>query len=411
MVLLWVSASRAQKKKKWQISPSLSFYEHYSDNLQLTCDSCGDAISGFKTQIVPTVSFLLPSKRRQIRIDYTMRMDYRMQSEQSKSLYWIELDTYLGHELSPRTSYEVVFGYNVTYTNEDLGAPFVDAFGAMSRATVMQLAPGIRYRLGKKTLTKGSLSYLSVDYASELGVDATETAGAGFIERKFGTRVNINVGAIYTIKTFSNQTGYTEMEVPFGITLNLTYFKLSISPSYYIRTAEGDGEGLGQGGHILWGVGFDLGGKLFKLRKTTFKIDISSDINDDMFGFAYISQQVKLKAFHVLKKADFYNEIKYGQNSYIDMEDSVSYYGLALSCKWYMTKKKTLEWKVDYTDYTYEGSQVGTYTVITAEVDYGYKMRDWLYIGTGIGRRQSSSDVDEGNYAENFFAFFAKADW
>jgi hypothetical protein len=248
----------------------------------------------------------------------------------------------------------MVFGYDITYTNPELGSPFADAFSAMSRANVLEFAPGIRYRLGKKTLTKGSLSYIDVSYASEDGVDSTEMSGAGYIERKFGTRVSINIGAVYTDKTFSNETGYTEMELPIGISLNLTYFKLAISTSYYTRTPEGDGEGLGEGSQILWGLGFDLGGKLFKLRKTTFKVDISSNIHDDMYGIAYIAQQIKIKAFHVLKKADVYNEIKYGQNSYIDVDDTVSYYGVALSAKWYMTKKKTLEGKLDYTDYRWK---------------------------------------------------------
>jgi hypothetical protein len=412
LTLSWISISWAQKKKRWQIRPSLSFYEHYSDKIELNCDTCGDPVSGFKTQIIPGVTFLLPSKRRQIRIDYNMRMDYRTRSDNTnKALYWLDLDTYLGHELSPRTSYEMVFGYDITYTNPELGSPFADAFSAMSRANVLEFAPGIRYRLGKKTLTKGSLSYIDVSYASEDGVDSTEMSGAGYIERKFGTRVSINIGAVYTDKTFSNETGYTEMELPIGISLNLTYFKLAISTSYYTRTPEGDGEGLGEGSQILWGLGFDLGGKLFKLRKTTFKVDISSNIHDDMYGIAYIAQQIKIKAFHVLKKADVYNEIKYGQNSYIDVDDTVSYYGVALSAKWYMTKKKTLEGKLDYTDYTYEGTLTGSYTIITAELDYGHKLRDWLYIGVGIGRRQSSADTDDGSYAENYFGFFAKADW
>lgn len=404
--------SWAQKGNKWQISPSLSFYEHYSDNIELDCDSCGDAVSGFKTQIIPGVIFLLPSKRRQIRIDYNMRMDYRTRSDdQNKALYWLDLNTYLGHELSPRTSYEMVLAYDITYTNPELGSPFADAFSALTRANVLEFAPGIRYRLGKKTLTKGGLSYIDVTYAAEDAVDSTEYSGSGYIERKFGDRLAIGIGAIYTDKTFSNETGYTEMEIPIEIDLNLTYFKLSITPTYYTRTAEGDAEGIGEGSHILWGLGFDLGGKLFKLRKTTFNVAITSDIHDDMFGNAYIVQEIKIKAFHVLKKADVYNEIKYGQNSYIDTDNSASFYGLAVSAKWYITKKKTLEGKLDYTDYSYEGLVTGTYTIITAELNYGHNLRDWLFLGVGIGRRQSSSDVDEGNYAENYFGFFARANW
>jgi hypothetical protein len=70
-----------------------------------------------------------------------------------------------------------------------------------------------------------------------------------------------------------------------------------------------------------------------------------------------------------------------------------------------------LEGKLDYTDYTYEGTLTGSYTIITAELDYGHKLRDWLFIGIGIGRRQSSADTDTGSYAENYFGFFAKANW
>ena len=163
LILTCTSTSSAQKKKKWQIRPSLSFYEHYSDNIELACDSCGDPVSGFKTQIIPVISALLPSKRKQIRIDYSMRMDYRTRSDNTKkALYWMDLDTYYGHELSPRTSFEVVFGGDVTYTNQELGAPFMDAFSSLTRATSLEFAPGIRYRLGKKTLIKGSLSASTV---------------------------------------------------------------------------------------------------------------------------------------------------------------------------------------------------------------------------------------------------------
>lgn len=420
LVLTWTSICKAKKKKKWQIQPSLSFYEHYSDNLELSCDSCGDQVSGFKTQFYPKVAFVLPSKRRQIRIDFGMRMDYRTRSDgEDKALYWMDLDCYWGQELSPRTSFEVVAGADQTYTNIGMGTPFVDSFGAQTRATMLEFAPGVRYRLGKKTLTKGALSYLSVDYASEKGIDSQEISVAGYIERKFGTRLNIDIGLIRTMKTFSNDKSSSDTEIPFTVILSLTYFKLRISSSYFIREVDSssdsgqteDGGGLGAGSYILWGLGFDLGGKLFKLRKTTFKIDINQDIKDDMYGRAYLTQGVKLKAFHILKKWDIYNEIKYGLNEYIDSNDSTSYYGFAISGKWYISKKKTLEGKMDMTDYTYEGEIPGNYLVTTLEVNYGYQVRDWLHVGAGIGRRQSSSDIDEGNYAENFFGLFAKADW
>ncbi len=424
LVLCWSSVSKAQKKKRWQVKPSLAFYEQYSDNLELTCDSCGDAVSGFQTQIIPTFSFLLPSKRRQIRIDYSMRMDHRRRSDDvNKTLYWIDLNTYLGHEISPRTSYEMTLNYDITYTNPDLGSPFVDAFSALTRANVLEFTPlSVRYRLGKKTLTKVSASYVGVDYAEDYdpddpekigGIDSSEVAGAGYIERKFGTRMTINLGVSYSSKTFANETGYDEMEIPVGIDLNLTYFKLSMTPTYYTRTVHSEDEvGLGDSdSKILVGLGFDLGGKLFKLRKTTFKINIGQDVNDDMYGHAYVATIVKLKAFHVLKKADFYNEIKWGNNEYLVNEDTINYYGLVLSSRWFITKKKTLEGKLDYTIYSYDGVQTGAYAILIAELDYGYKMRDWLYVGVGLGRKQSSSDIDEGNYAEHYLGLFAKADW
>ncbi len=432
LVLCWSSTSWAQKKKKWQIKPSLALYEQYSTNLELTCDNeelCGEAVSGSQTQVIPTLSFLLPSKRRQIRIDYSMRMDYRTRSDNTtKSLYWIDLNTYLGHEISPRTSYEMTFNYDLTYTNPELGAPFVDAFDALTRADVMEVTPlSVRYRLGKKTLTKISASYTSVDYAEDFdpddpdvlgGIDSSEIAGAWYIERKFGTRVALNIGALGSKKEFANDTGYTEVEIPFGIDLNLTYFKLSFTPSYYARIADGDGDtGLGDendsltNGKLIWGLGFDLGGKLFKLRKTTFKVDIGQDINDDMYGHAYVATVIKLKAFHVLKKADFYNEIKWGNNEYLVLDDTINYYGVVLSTRWFITKKKTLEGNIDYTIYNYDATKTGTYNILIAELDYGYKMRDWLFLGIGIGRKQSSSDIDGGNYAEHYLAFFAKAEW
>ncbi|MFQ5646077.1 MAG: hypothetical protein ACE5GM_04030 [bacterium] len=408
--------------KKWQWRPTFAFYEHYSNNVNLSSDT---PIAGYRTQIIPAVSAILPSKRRQIKVNMNLKLDMRSQDDGLvRNLHWIALNGYWAHELSPRTSYEVSSAYDITYTTSDLGVPWFGAFGETTRADFMSFAPSLRYRISKKTFVKIGASYRSISYTDPDGADGTQFDFAGTINRKFGNRLTIQTGLNYRQKEFSNQTGYTQMTVPINIVMDLTYFKLNLGTQVLNRTSSqsnASGVGARKKPYFLWGLGFDLGGKLFKFRNTTFNIKLTNDIYEDLFGYAYIKQEFKLMSFHILKKVDIYNEVKYGQNNYVSPNpqngiDNISYYGYQGSLKWYMTKKKSLKGRIMYTMYDYvyvarSGFADNSFTVMSMDVTYNQQVRDWLYAGLSFGTRNSSSPQPSGNYGEYFAGLFLKSSW
>jgi len=136
-----------RRGKRWQYQPSLSFYEQYSDNVDLLEDN---KVTAFITEISPGVTMLLPSPRRQVKADMNLKFDYRKRSDgKTESLYWYSLWGYVGQQYSPRTTYEVSASYDITYAEKDLKQPFTGVFSSLTRADTFSIEPGLGYNLTK----------------------------------------------------------------------------------------------------------------------------------------------------------------------------------------------------------------------------------------------------------------------
>jgi len=71
-------------------------------------------------------------------------------------------------------------------------------------------------------VTKFGMRYAMNNYKSESAVDASEIGGSLHLTQKLGSRIDLGLGYSYNKKTFSNNTGYTEHEIPFDLGLDLT---------------------------------------------------------------------------------------------------------------------------------------------------------------------------------------------
>lgn len=403
----------------WEITPSVSLYQQYSDNVDLTPE--GD-VSAFITEFSPGLMFRLPSSRNQIRINTNLKLDYRQRSDGSEeALSWYNVWGYYGRQHSPRTSYEVSTGYDIYYTDPDLSSPFINVFDALSRSDVFYIQPGLSHNINKTTTAKLGLRYSLSTYESSEGVDGEDIEGSLFLSRKIGSRILLGTGYIYRDVSYENETGFVEQEIPINIDLDLTYIKLKLNMAYVTRDYEdmaGSAQNpLGSQSFFFYGVGFELGGQVLKLRSTVVELNFNSRAYDDLGGFPYINQEIRLALYHAFKKFDFYSDLKYGVNDYVDTADEIIYWGAAAGLKWYITDKVSMNFSADYTVFGYEFDEITTteitsdYDLITTSIDLSYSMYDWLFVGLGYGHRESGSSQEEGNYSENSYSIFAKATW
>ena len=287
------TAAQAQEvgggESRWQITPSLSFYEQYTDNVDLTAE---DQVSAFITEFSPGLLFELPASRRQIRINTNLKLDYRQRSDDNtETLYWYNLWGYWGRQHSPRTSYEVSMGYDIYYTEKDISAPFVDVFGALTRSDVFYIQPGLSYDITKNTNAKVGLRYGFSTYEDPSGVDGEDLEGSLFMTQRIGSRIKLGLGYSYRDISYENETGYTDSEVPFEIRLDLTYLQLNLSGAYVMRDyqemAGPEDEPFGSDTFFTYGIGFELGGQVLKLRSTIVELNYETRVYDDMQGVPY----------------------------------------------------------------------------------------------------------------------------
>jgi hypothetical protein len=398
----------------WQFTPSISLYQQYSDNIDLSFD---EPVGAMITEISPGFLFKLPSPRKEIRITTNLKMDYRSRDDGIvESLYWYEFSGYLGHQYSPRTAYELDMGYDIYYTEVDLGSPFVNVFGALTRSDVFYIKPGLRYNVTKTTIARVGLKYGFSTYADPSGVDGENIEGELYVTQRLGSRISVGTGMVYRSISYANATGYTESEIPVEVSMDLTYTLLKIKTAFVSRSYE-ESAGPGEAPFVdetffLYGLGFELGGQLLKLRSTTLELNFENNYHDDMYGNPYENQEIRLSAYHAFKKFDFYTDLKFGSNAYTQTKDTISYYGTALGLKWFISNKSSMNFTADYNSYSYDVSGVSSsHDIISTSLDYSYNLYDWLSLGVAGGHRQSSSDLEEGNYTENLYSFFAKAVW
>jgi len=404
---LLASVAEAQEERRWQVLPAIVFYEQYTDNVDLTYT---DQVSAFKTELAPSLSFVYPTPRRQYKLDVNLKLDHRLRSDNiDETLYWYGFWGYVGHQYSPRTSYELSTSYDVTYTETGLKSPFVNVFSALTRADIFAIRPGISYNLTKSTNIKGGLSYTMARYEEEDALDGDEIGGSIYLSQRVGSRITVGTGYSYTDKTYSNKTGYEEQEIPINLSMDLTYVKLDLRTTYAIRSFE---ERVGQADQkkFLWGIGFELGGQLLRLKATTVEIDYDNNFYDDIYGYTYINQELRVALFHAFKKFDFYADVRYGKDDYVDKEDTTQYYGGNSSLRWYLSDKVFANFSLNYTSYTYDPEGYD-FDIIKGTVDINYQVYDWLFVGLGYGHRNSSGNTEEGNYTENTYSVFARAQW
>ncbi len=406
-------AQEEGEKGRWQILPSVSLYEQYTDNVDL---NDLEKVSAFITEFSPGIMFELPSPRRQLRINTNLKLDNRFRSDGNmETLYWYNFWGYLGHQYSPRTTYELNLGYDIYYSEMDISAPFIDVFGALTRSNVFYIQPGLSYDITKTTNAKFGGRYGFSTYESEDGVDGTNMEFSLYLTQKVGSRIVVAGGYIYRDVSYSNETGYQETEIPMNLRLDLTYIQLNLKATYITRDYQsraGDlAEPLGSQSLFFYGIGFQLGGQVLKLRSTTVELNYETKIYDDLYGFPYENQELRLSVYHAFKKYDFYSDIKYGLNTYIASEDKITYVGAAVGLKWYVSDRAHMGFNLDYTTYDYQFEEAHTYDLITGSIDYSHRIYDWLSAGLGYGYRASTSDAEEGNYTENSLSLFARATW
>jgi hypothetical protein len=404
-------------KGRWQITPSISLYEMYTDNVDLVSE---DPVGSYITEFSPGLLFQLPSSRRQIRINTDLKLDYRNRDDGDvETLYWYNFFGYLGHQYSPRTIYELNIGYDIYYTETDISAPFVNVFSEMTRSDVFYIQPGVSYNVTKTTTAKLGARYGFSKYKEPTAPDAEDMEGSLFVTQKVGSRITVGTGYTYRTLSQENETGYTEHQIPIQLSLDLTYIQLNLKSAYVTRSYESRAgypdKSFSDETFFLYGVGFELGGQLLRLRSTTLELNYETNYYDDIYGYPYENQELRVSLYHAFKKFDFYTDIKYGINEYTQRDDEITYWGIGSGLKWYATSKAYMNFNLDYTNYDYQllgvAGGASTYDVINGSIDYNYSIYDWLYVGLGYGHRESSSSVDTGNYSENFYSLFAKATW
>jgi hypothetical protein len=400
-------------ESRWQVTPSVSLYQQYTDNIDLTNEN---QVGAYITEFSPGILFQLPSARRTLRIDTSLKLDYRNRDDGNvETLYWYDFGTYLGHQYSPRTAYELDIGYDIYYTEVDISAPFVDVFDALTRSDVFYIKPSLRYNITKTTVAKLGFKYGYSTYEDPAAIDGQDMEGALHVTQKLGSRIEIGTGFVHSVIEYENDTGYTEQQIPVDLFLDLTYIQLNLRTAYIKRSYESaagpGGDPFSDESFFLYGIGFQLGGQLLRLRSTTVELSYDTNFHDDLYGSPYENQEIRLSVYHAFKKFDFYTDLKYGMNEYTQSDDKIKYWGVASGLKWYISNKVYMGFTADYTAYDYDFDEANNYNVSSGSVDYNYSIYDWLFVGMGYGHRQSSSDVDEGNYAENFYSVFAKATW
>ncbi len=398
---------------RWQITPSVSLYEQFTDNVDLNYEK---PVSALITEFSPGVMFELPSPRRQLRINTNLKLDNRNRSDGNvETLYWYNFWGYLGRQYSPRTTYELNLGYDIYYTEVDVSSPFVNVFGSLTRSDVFYIQPGLSYDVTKTTNVKLGVRYGFSTYADEGGVGGEDMEGSLYITQKVGSRIILASGYIYRDISYDNETGYTEGEVPINVRLDLTYLQLNLRATYVTRDYQsraGDPDNpLGSQNFLFYGVGFDLGGQLLKLRSTTVEVNYETKLYDDLYGFPYENQELRLSIYHAFKKFDIFSDLRYGLNDYVGSSDKMTYWGAAAGLKYYISDKAYLGFNVDFTSYDYQLDETNGYDLLTGSIEYNHRIYDWLSGGLGYGHREGKSDVEEGNYAENSLSLFARATW
>ncbi len=405
--------AEAAEKKRWQLQPSLYFYEQYSDNTDLLPE---DQISAYITELGFGLTAAMPSSRRQLKIDTSLKMDYRNRSDgTTQTLYWVGVWGYMGYQASSRLSYELSGSYDVTYAQSKLGAPFVDVFSSLSRAQLIEIRPGLSYILSKNSTFKVGGLFGKQLYKADAGVDGTEYGILTAWEQRFGSRIKLNLGGNYIVKSFDNETGYTKIEVPFTLSLDLTYLQLNLSGVYVDYTYQNsDTTGIGNFSRLVYGIGADIGGQLFRLKATTVTFSYKTNIYDDLYGQPYVNNDFRISIYHAYKKFDIYTNLKYGKDVYIAApvsgSDSRSYTGGDVGVRWYMNEDTFMNFTADYTIYKYE-PEGNTFNVFQGNIDYNRNVYEWLFAGVGYSLRNSSGNTTEANYMENMFSLYLKASW
>ncbi|MBI5789494.1 MAG: hypothetical protein HZA78_11650 [Candidatus Schekmanbacteria bacterium] len=392
---------------RWQIQPSLSFYQQYSDNIDL---AYRNPLGAWRTEIIPGVSFIRPLPRKQLKFDLNLKLDHReKENGVSETFSWYDIYGYAGHEVSPRLSYELSGNLNAGYTENNIGKPFINVFSSVNRSVGLTFSPGLKFQLTRTTLTKASYSYTLTQYAGSGAVNATEHTLSLYLEQKFGSRVVVDIGGIYSIKTLSNNAGYKDFMIPVGITMDLTYTKIRIGWIYLIRNFNQQ-SGLQNTNKLGFQVAAELGGTLLRLRATTVELNYSTSYYQDLYGDPYENQEARLGVYHAFHDFDVYAYTRYGNNIYIQKQDKVNYYGAGTNVKYRISALSAVAVGLDYDNYNYTPAG-RDYTITRGTIDYTYYLYEWILTGVSYRRTTSTSSTIEGNYTENLYALFVRAVW
>lgn len=404
----------AGKGARWQMQPSFVFYQQYSDNVDLRSES---PVGAMRTEIIPSLTFIRPLPRKQMKVNLDFKLDYRNKDNGvSEALYWYNMYGYMGHELSPRTSYEVSSTLSLGYTENSVGTPFVNVFGGVSRNMFFNVVPAIRYNLTRNTLIKSSYEFAITSYSKETALDAYENILSFTVEQKVGSRIKFDGGGIYAIREFSNNTGYNELRVPFGLTFDMTYANVRLGGLYLMRSYDQDpGARADQQRQDVTRLGFnigaDLGGKLLRLKSTSVELIYSTNYYHDLQGYPYENQEARIALYHAFRKFDVYFYGRLGSNTYIDpRNEEISYVGLGGLWKWKINNLMDIEFRFDMDDFDYKPAG-NTYTITRMTVDYSYRITDLWELGLTYRNTSSTSNNNSGNYDENLYAIYAKAVW
>ncbi len=399
-----------QRKGRWQMQPSLTFYQQYSDNVDLLNEK---PVAAWQTQITPSVSFTRPIARRQLKLDMYLKMDYRNKDNgTTESFYWYDIYGYMGHEVSPRLAYDVSASIDVGYTETNVGTPFVNVFGGLTRTNSYTFTPALRYNLTRTTLTKLSYQYNITDYTGADTVDGEEHLWSLYLEQKLGSRIVVDVNGIYDIKNLPHEAGnrgYTDILIPFGATFDLTYTKVRLGGVYLVRSYR-DTANYTNENRLGFQLGFELGGKLLRLKATSVELNYNTRYYNDLYGDPYENQELKLGVYHAFRKFDVYFYLRGGNNIYLQKDYEVAYNGLGGLWKWKVNNLMDIEFRLDLDNYDYTPEN-RDYSILRGTVEWSYYVYDWLMTGLSVRHTQSSSSITQGNYDENVYAIFARAVW
>ncbi len=401
-----VGGGTGAQRGRWQTQPSLTIYEQYSDNVDLLHEN---QVSAWRTQLIPSISFIRPTPRRQLKLDLNLKLDYRDKDDGTEeTFYWYDMYGYLGQEISPRTSYEIVTSFDVGYTESSVEKPFVNVFGATDRSTSFTIGPAIRYKLTRTTLSKLGYKYTRSDYTGSDALDANEHSFALYLEQKLGSRVIADVGGIYNVKTFSDNTGYTDIMIPFGVSLDLIYTQLRLGGVYLNRSFDDPSKSTVT--RLGYQLGFGLGGSLLRLKATSVELTYKTNFYNDIFGEPYENQEWRLGVFHAFRKNDVYFYTRYGKNSYMQISDEITYWGGGGSWKYRISNVWSVECRLDYDTYSYQPAG-NDYNITRSTVETSYYLSDVWLSGFTYRHTVSTGNQDEANYDENLYAVFLRAVW